>query len=120
MNYTAIAIVVAVSATIASFVSFISQIILSRQERLAKQLQQMAGIIKIERKESKHPSQLTQLLNENEPTTSLRVQVSSGASFLQQNLVSLRNMLARGIRIQFLLFNPNTDSKLLEENPNLF
>jgi hypothetical protein len=122
-----IALLVAVTVGIALLVAAASQYILVRQRqaaehreqlqrKLAKDLEQMAGIQAIERLEDRVPyTSFAQVISEHEPLQQLDILATSGASLLSEDETPLKRLLNRGIDIKIMLLDPNSESNWLSK-----
>ncbi len=105
------------SAVAAMAAGVVSNLIFKRQRGLAMELEHMAGIERIEETKGKQPlTSLSQALKKNEPYTSLRILAISGASIFK-NEPTVKNLLGRGVDIDIMLLDPESNNWLFKQHP---
>lgn len=116
-----------ISIGIIFFVGFMSQKIFTRQEQLARKLEEMAGIQSINQfdekatdvpeRETSHKS-LAQVVRINQPEKNLKILTLSGANSLLRTGI-LQDLLARGVDVDLMLLSPKSKSLFFELYPHL-
>ncbi|HEX8131066.1 MAG TPA: hypothetical protein VF527_18340 [Pyrinomonadaceae bacterium] len=117
MDSTLLVLAAIASTVVALATGVVSSYIVAKQKNLALRLEKMAGIERVEEIEGIRPLiSLADALKKHEPKQSLRILVVSGASVIQKDS-TLNNLLERGIDIEVMLLDPESDNWLFRQYP---
>jgi hypothetical protein len=117
-----------VSAVTIFLVSYLSRRILIGQEQVAKKLDEMAGVQSISNLDEQSNQQareetsfksLAQILRVNQPVSRIRILTLSGATSMLRNDKILLDLLNKGIKVDLMLLDPESDSLFFEESQRL-
>jgi hypothetical protein len=117
MDLSVVTLIVASASVLSAVVGFVSAWISKRQKEAAADLQESAGVRSIERiDEQGDYKSLNAALQQHPPRYRLRVLVTSGLSLIQTDRELLTQQLQRGVAVDVLMLDPDSNNPLFSEH----